>query len=96
VPCDCGLAHAHEVHACAGDSASRRKTIPNRLAFMSVLLRLGEGTMTSVECGMLFAWLDWSNPVAIRWGSLLVAGTANIAPAHPRRHRLRIFRLWPR
>jgi hypothetical protein len=45
---------------------------------------------------MLFAWLDWSNTVAIRWGSLLVAGAANIAPAHPRRHRLRIFRLWPR
>jgi hypothetical protein len=28
---------------------------------------------------MNVAWLDWSNPVAIWWASLLVVSTANIA-----------------
>jgi hypothetical protein len=64
----CDLRHrAISGHAQRLPCARRRSAYPsrkNRLAFMSVLLRLDEGTMTSVECGMPFGWLAWSNPVA--------------------------------
>jgi hypothetical protein len=51
--CDCDIARSAATRVTArarcADSASRRKTVPNRI--LSVLLQLGEGTMTRAERG---------------------------------------------
>ena len=44
----------------------RRKTVPNRVAFMSVVLRLGEGSMTLWSAACHSA--GWPGPIPSRFG----------------------------